>query len=239
MKKNNLVTKEDIDTGSYFVDCIIWYNTKYLLPFTQRSYCSLVLIFAFIAIFSLSANIYLLFPIKKILNYAVYTDDSNKSTMNLTKADNISKDPIKSLVASLVDNYILVREGYDYDHLEKQFLYVKNNSTRFIYTAFYNSMDLGNPKSPVLIYRREFVKKISILSTQFINDTNIEVTFQANIHPKENLNKTINSTLWKVNLKISVDDLRYRLELADKFNFSVISYTLNQLNQMNNKNNKN
>ena len=235
MKRNNLATKADIETGSYFVDSIIWYNIKYLLPFTQRSYFMLVLIFACIAIFSLSANIYLLFPIKKILNYAVYTDDSNKSDMKLTKANNITKDPIKSLVATLVDNYIQIREEYDYDHLEKQFLYVKNNSTRFIYTAFYNSMDLSNAKSPVSIYRRDFVRKISILSTQFLNATNIEVTFKADIYSRDNLNKKIDSTLWKVNLKISVDDLRYRLELANKFNFSVISYTLNQLNQINNK----
>lgn len=235
MKKNNLATKLDIETGSYFVDSIIWYNTKYLLPFTQRSYFMLVLIFALMAIFSLSANIYLLFPIKKILNYAVYTDDSNTSDIKLTKADNVSKDPIKSLIATLVDNYIQTREGYDYDHLEKQFLYVKNNSTRFIYTAFYNSMDLSNAKSPVSIYRRDFIRRITILSTQFLNDTTIEVTFRSDIYSKDNLVKKIDTGLWKVNLKISVDDLHHRLELTDKFNFSVISYTLNQLNQINNK----
>ena len=231
IKKHTSATNKEVENQSYFEDSINWYNIKYLQPFTQRSYVALALIFTVIAIFSLSANIYLLFPIQKTLYYAVHADETDKSDVKLIQPNSFSEDPIKSLVAALVENYIKIREEYDYDKLQEQFLYVKNNSTRFIYTAFYNSMDLNNSKSPILNYRRDLVRKITILSTKFINDSNIEIDFKADVYAKGNLYKSLGSSTWKANLKITIDDLNNRLALSGKFNFSVINYVLNELNQ--------
>ena len=131
-----------IKSGEYFADAKEWYKYKYIHPFSQRSFI-LILSAVICALFiGVVININSLFPSVIQVKYSITADTSANKSAQITRANQIENSPLASIIDVLIRNYVLKRESYNYDNLKKQFVYIKNNSTRIVFRRFYNYMNI-------------------------------------------------------------------------------------------------
>ena len=127
----------------------------------------------------------------------------------------------------MIRNYVNQREGYDYDNLKKQFIYVKNNSTRMVFRRFYNYMNINNPSSPVLLYQKDIKRSCSLISSKFLTNTKSEVKFQS--IARNNTGEVFENKIWQVIIDYEIDSIKIDLPNDTRFNFTVTDYQLKLL----------
>ncbi len=214
--------KEYIDSGEYFADAKHWYKYKYIHPFSQRSFV-LLLSFVICAIFmGIVVNIRGIFPVIKQVKYSISAETGAHKAAQIIRANSVSNNPIASITDVLCRNYVTQRECYDYDNLKKQFIYVKNNSTRIVFRRFYNSMSIDNPTSPVLKYQKNVKRKVEVLSSDLISDSKIRIKFRS--IAKNLAGEIIENMVWLANIEYEIDQINNNLPSGSRFYFIVTDY---------------
>ena len=125
--------KEYIETGEYFTDARHWYKYKYIHPFSQRSFIFILSVIICVLFVGVVININSLFPSVIQVKYSISATTSANKTAQIIRANQIKNDPQSSVTDILIKNYVLSREKYSYSDLKKQFIFVKNNSTRIVF----------------------------------------------------------------------------------------------------------
>jgi len=59
----------------YFADLNVWYNDKYVKPFTHKSYIICFLVYSIVLCIAMSINIYKLFPLGHSIKYLIQLDN--------------------------------------------------------------------------------------------------------------------------------------------------------------------
>jgi len=166
--------KTYVESGEYFIDTQNWYKYKYLHPFSHRSFLFILTATILVLFTSIIINIYNLFPIITPVRYSILTESGENKSAQIINADQIDNNPLASIADIMLRNYVIQRETYDYNNLKKQFIYIKNNSTRIVFRRFYNFMNINNASSPVLLYQKDIKRTVSIISSHFISETEIK-----------------------------------------------------------------
>lgn len=212
-----------IKSGEYFKDARKWYNSKYLYPFTQRSMliitCSVIIFIFFCVSFSLRD----IFPIINQVKYSLNTQ-SYLDTANIIRANEIENDPAASIADIMVRNYIIHREAYDADKVDKQFLFIENNSTRIVFRKFSNYMNIDNPLSPMVKYQKYIRRSVEIVSVNHNSPEELEVTF--NTIAKNNTGEIFENMTWQALVGFKIDEINPNLQSGSRFNFVVSNYRL-------------
>ncbi len=216
-----------IKSGEYFADAKEWYKDKYIHPFSQRSFILILSVVICALFIGVVTNIRALFPSVIQVKYSINADTSANKAAQITRANQIENDPLTSIIDVLVRNYILKRESYDYDALKKQFVYVKNNSTRIVFRRFYNYMNIDNPSSPIMRYQKSAKRKIDIISAQYPSPTKAIIEF--NSIAENAANQIIEDSTWQATIDLEVDDINTKLPSGARFNFTIIDYQLKLL----------
>lgn len=142
---------KSIRSGEYFQDARKWYNTKYLLPFVERSHLIIVFIIAIImgSVSFLTANS--VFPTHVNLPMPIKVSDNLNYFSKLTKLDN-SIPPRIAFAEFLIKSYVLTREAYQYQptFFKKQATRIDKASSRKVFREYRQEMDLNNPTSRVV-----------------------------------------------------------------------------------------
>lgn len=217
-----------IKSGEYFADAKEWYKYKYIHPFSQRSFILILSVIICCLFVGVVININSLFPSVIQVKYSINADTSANKAAQITRANQIENDPLASIIDVLVRNYVLKRESYDYDALKKQFVYVKNNSTRIVFRRFYNYMNIDNPSSPIMRYQKGAKRKVTILSARYPSPTKAIIEFNS---VSENVaNEVIEDATWQATIDLEVDEINTKLPSGARFNFTIVDYQLKLLN---------
>jgi len=216
--------KEYIETGEYFADAKYWYKHKYIYPFPQRSFVFILCAIICIAFFGLVININLLFPSVIQVKYSINATTSANKTAQIIRANQIENNPQSSITDILIKDYILNREKYNYSDMMKQFVYVKNNSTRIIFRRFYNLMNLDNPSSPVLRYQKDKKRSIKIISTSYPTTNKAIAVFNSIV--QNSAGEISENIVWQATIDYEIDKINPNLPSGSRFNFTVTDYQL-------------
>lgn len=213
--------------GKYFNDAIEWYCYKYLFCITERAWLILTVTFTSLCLCTVLLNLYLLFPLKKDFIFVKYTERNSDEFTVLKKLSLSNKEKEQvSLSRYLVRKYVEIYESYDYDNLEYQMNFIENNSTRKIYLNFKNSMNSTSITSPILKYKLDIKRVITVESIDLSFDpltysSSAVVTFKAQEVNKE---AVINTTLHSVKLIFTLSNVKVSAAGIIPLKFTVNEY---------------
>ncbi len=216
--------KEYIETGEYFTDARHWYKYKYIHPFSQRSFIFILSVIICVLFVGVVININSLFPSVIQVKYSISATTSANKTAQIIRANQIKNDPQSSVTDILIKNYVLSREKYSYTDLKKQFIFVKNNSTRIVFRRFYNFMNIDNPSSPVLKYQKNTKRTAKIISTSYPSKTKAVVKFNSIV--QNSAGEITEDIVWQATIDYEIDKINPNLPSGSRFNFTVTDYQL-------------
>ena len=219
--------KTYVESGEYFIDTQNWYKYKYLHPFSHRSFLFILTATILVLFTSIIINIYNLFPIITPVRYSILTESGENKSAQIINADQIDNNPLASIADIMLRNYVIQRETYDYNNLKKQFIYIKNNSTRIVFRRFYNFMNINNASSPVLLYQKDIKRTVSIISSHFISDTKTEIKF--NSIARNGNGEIVEDMNWRAVVDYEIDQIDTNLPPESRFNFAVTDYQVQLL----------
>lgn len=219
--------KTYVESGEYFIDTQNWYKYKYLHPFSHRSFLFILTVTILVLFSSIIINIYNLFPIITPVRYSILTESGENKSAQIINADQIENNPLASIADIMLRKYVIQRETYDYNDLKKQFIYIKNNSTRIVFRRFYNYMNINNTSSPVLLYQKDIKRTVSIISSSFLSDTKTEIKFHS--IARNITGDIVEDMIWRAVVDYEIDQIDTNLPPESRFNFAVTDYQVQLL----------
>ncbi len=227
MESLNISLKEYIESGKYYKDSREWYKYKYIHPFSERSCLILFVFIICVLLIGVIININNQFPSVVPVQYSINADSSDNKTAKIIKANQIDNDPLASILDIMIKNYVIKRESYNYYDLRKQFIFVKNNSTRIVFRRFYNFMNIDNPSSPVMKYQKFLHRVPRIISISYKNMSTAIVKFESVIN--DSAGKNLEKMVQQATIEYEIDKIDPDLPNDTRFNFTVTNYQLKLL----------
>ncbi|MFK7973840.1 MAG: VirB8/TrbF family protein [Rickettsiaceae bacterium] len=227
MESQSESLREHIRSGEYFANAQEWYKSKYINPLSQRSFLLILTTIVCILFLGSVISVRHLLPIKTKIQYAINTETNANQSTQIIKAEKISDNPLLSIADIMIRHYVVKRENYDYSDLQKQFVYVHNNSTRLVYNKFFKFMNIDNPNSPIMRYQKAATRITKIISTTYHGNNKGIVKFRA--VSKNIAGDILEDTTWQAEIDFESDPPSTNLPDAAKFNFVVTNYSLQLL----------
>lgn len=216
--------REYVNSGQYFLDARKWYYHKYITPISHRSIFLVLISLGILILVTVAININVLLPITKQLKYAIFITDGTDKSASVHNANSVKNDPLRSILKIMIQDYVLQREKYNYENLERQIKYVHKRSNRVSFNNFYNYLNIDNPNSPVLRYQQEARRFITIKQVDFIDDYSAEVHFLSKAI--DNKGNTFEDLSWIVLLNFDSGNINLNLPNGTDFRFIVTDYKL-------------
>lgn len=214
--------KEYVESGKYFSDAKSWYNDKYIYPFNQRSYITILTAIILTVLVGISYNTYEMFPTLVQVKYSINANVSENKSAQIIRADQIDGEALASVTDIMMKNYVKVRETYLFSELKQQFTFIKNNSTRIMYRRFYNNMSIDNPSSPIIRYKKSIRRGIKILDTKYPDRSKATVKFVS--AAKNETGELVENIVWLATISYEIDKIDPYLLPGTRFNFTVTNY---------------
>jgi len=215
--------KARLESGQYFVDALKWYNTKYISPFSERSFVLIVCIIILMIFISLVLHIEKVLPLTVQVQYSILQKNSSSKTAQIFRADQM-ENPVTSVTDIFVRNYVNKRESYNYDHLKSQFEFIKNTSTRIVFKKFYDTMNIDNPNSLVLKFQKQASRNINIIDANYDEPGKAIVKFESKAQSQDN--SISEDMIWHAMIEYEIDTIDTNLPPGSRFNFTVTNYQL-------------
>ncbi|AIL65649.1 Type IV secretion system protein virB8 [Rickettsiales bacterium Ac37b] len=228
MDEINKSLLNNLKSGQYYHDGRLWYMRKYIYPILERSL--LTFLFAIIAVTFLliSYAIYTQLPLKKIVPILVKIQNLTEDISVIHSIEYPNESTSISLAKYLASKYIIWRESYSYADIDTQINKIKNNSTKFVFKQFYNSLSLENANSPVLLYQQYITRSINIESVAVSNQAqSIIVKFSATI--KDTNSGSEEKSLWLANISYDMSDIELIMKKNAPLNFLVTDYNVQEI----------
>jgi len=212
----------------YFADLNVWYNDKYVKPFTHKSYIICFLVYSIVLCIAMSINIYKLFPLGHSIKYLIQLDNyHNNKKIYLVKPKSKHDDYMAFFSKYLVKNYVEQREIYDYIKLKEQILFVKAKSTPQVFNQFYSYLQVDNPNSPILRYEDQVKRFVYHLSNDMTDRNNVKMKFRSIVYDaKSNL---IENLIWEAQVGFEINTNYFDNETKPTLYFVVTDYKLKLL----------
>ncbi|MCA4774361.1 conjugal transfer protein TraJ [Wolbachia endosymbiont of Mansonella perstans] len=132
---------ESVKNKSYFSKAIEWYCYRYLSCIAERSWMVLIVSFLLVCLCLLLLNIYLLFPIKRDLNFVKYVNYTEDEFSIIRKLSfNEEDDEYTSIARYLVSKYVETYESSRVIEPEYRENFIQNNSIYKVYQGFQEKM---------------------------------------------------------------------------------------------------
>jgi len=212
----------------YFADLNVWYNDKYVKPFTHKSYIICFLVYSIVLCIAMSINIYKLFPLGHSIKYLIQLDNyHNNKKIYLVKPKSKHDDYMAFFSKYSVKNYVEQREIYDYIKLKEQILFVKAKSTPQVFNQFYSYLQVDNPNSPILRYEDQVKRFVYHLSNDMTDRNNVKMKFRSIVYDaKSNL---IENLIWEAQVGFEINTNYFDNETKPTLYFVVTDYKLKLL----------
>ncbi len=176
--------KSSVEDKTYFKDALDWYLFRYVAPICDRTLLTFGAILSIVVMFFLYSMIESAFPLVEKKPIFIASSDQSLYFPSLiplkVKKGELGYDPDivtidEALIKYLISTYVKKREEYDYskaevDVVNRQFNYVRNNSTADEYRNFQMMMSRDNPESPLLNFGVNVSKTVKIDSVKLSKD---------------------------------------------------------------------
>lgn len=158
---------KNVRSGRYFADAREWYAVRYLTPVAERTGLILIAIFAMVAGSVAVLASYHMFPIVNPYELVLKTDDTIDHYTSIEKLTRKGVSTRQVVAQYLIENYVTVRESYNYKEFEPQFKRMQHASSKKVFREFQHEMDLKNPLSRPVIYGKDITRDVKVLSFAF------------------------------------------------------------------------
>lgn len=194
---------DKVKSGEYYRESRSMYDAfvhdtmseRYLYVLITITSCAILLI-ALLAVQGI-------YPLQKSLPFIVAAEDLVEDVPRITSLLNDKGDDANlALMKFYLSNYITIREEYSIDKLDRNVNGVKSQSSPEVFVKFQNIINPSNPQSPIKIFQRHSIRKISVLAIniQSVDDTyEAEVLFEAKVEGKAAAKKS----RWQANISFN------------------------------------
>lgn len=172
MKKD---IREKVD--KYYKDAESWSSDRNRSVDNSRKWTLVIAaILAFVAIAEAIALIILL-PLKTVEPYTLLVDKQTGYVEELRPLQNATIKPDEALTRSFLVQYVLAREGFDVDTLQRDYRKVYLWSTGKVRAGYVSSVQAGNPSSPLARLPRQTRLDVEVRSVSMLSDSTAMVRF--------------------------------------------------------------
>ncbi len=166
---------ESVKNKSYFSKAVEWYCHRYLFCVAERSWMALIVSLLLGCLCLLTLNIYLLFPIKKDLNFVKYMNHTEDEFSAMHKLSFSKKeDEYTSTARYLISKYIEIYESIKIVEPKYQENFIRNNSIHKIYQGFQEKTNNEAVSS------KRKITNINVITLSIDRSTKDLVTFAGN-----------------------------------------------------------
>ncbi len=166
---------ESVKNKSYFSKAVEWYCHRYLFCVAERSWMALIVSLLLVCLCLLTLNIYLLFPIKKDLNFVKYMNHTEDEFSAMHKLSFSKKeDEYTSTARYLISKYIEIYESIKIVEPKDQENFIRNNSIHKIYQGFQEKTNNEAVSS------KRKITNINVITLSIDRSTKDLVTFAGN-----------------------------------------------------------
>lgn len=176
-------TYQKIKSGQYYKDAVDWYNIIYIYPHVQRAFFLTITILSVIVSVGGVWSVYTFLPIVAEVPLAVEVEDKSEMYSTIRSLGN-KQVPYQDyyVMEYLLTEYIISRESYKYEEVQKNLNFVKTFSTPEIYDYFNNYFNIRNPQSPILRYKQNGVVRVNVSSVS-VTLPNLKMVKRSTIKP--------------------------------------------------------
>lgn len=161
---------KQIKDGRYFSDAREWYSLRYLMPVPERSLLIFITALSLVAGMVAVWTSYSMFPVVRSYEVIVKVDDSLEHYSVIQRLTEENLTTRQSIAKYLLEDYVKVRESYDYTNFQPQFLRMKEASSKKVYREFENEMSTSNPNSRTVNLGKYTTRDVTILSFAFAEE---------------------------------------------------------------------
>ncbi|AGK00130.1 conjugal transfer protein TraJ [Wolbachia endosymbiont of Carposina sasakii] len=166
---------ESVKNKSYFSKAVEWYCHRYLFCVAERSWMALIVSLLLVCLCLLTLNIYLLFPVKKDLNFVKYMNHTEDEFSAMHKLSFSKKeDEYTSTARYLISKYIEVYESIKTVEPKYQENFIRNNSIHKIHQGFQEKTNNEAVSS------KRKITNINVITLSIDRSTKDLVTFAGN-----------------------------------------------------------
>ncbi|WP_422345871.1 virB8 family protein [Parasphingorhabdus sp.] len=172
MKKD---IREKVD--KYYKEAETWSSDRNRSLVNSRKWALVIAaILAFVAIAQAIALI-ILIPLKTVEPYTLLVDKQTGYVEELRPLQNATIKPDEALTRSFLVQYVLAREGFDIDTLQRDYRKVYLWSTGKVRTGYVSSVQAGNPSSPLARLPRQTRLDVEVRSVSMLSDSTAMVRY--------------------------------------------------------------
>ncbi|WP_338406781.1 MULTISPECIES: conjugal transfer protein TraJ [unclassified Wolbachia] len=166
---------ESVKNKSYFSKAVEWYCHRYLFCVAERSWMALIVSLLLVCLCLLTLNIYLLFPVKKDLNFVKYMNHTEDEFSAMHKLSFSKKeDEYTSTARYLISKYIEIYESIKTVEPKYQENFIRNNSIHKIHQGFQEKTNNEAVSS------KRKITNINVITLSIDRSTKDLVTFAGN-----------------------------------------------------------
>ncbi|WP_425383403.1 VirB8/TrbF family protein [Wolbachia endosymbiont (group A) of Melieria omissa] len=166
---------ESVKNKSYFSKAVEWYCHRYLFCVAERSWMALIVSLLLVCLCLSTLNIYLLFPIKKDLNFVKYMNHTEDEFSAMHKLSFSKKeDEYTSTARYLISKYIEIYESIKTVEPKYQENFIRNNSIHKTYQGFQEKTNNEAVSS------KRKIANINVITLSIDRSTKDLVTFAGN-----------------------------------------------------------
>lgn len=220
---------QQIESGEYFEKARNWYADKYLGVNTQVIASSIfLLIISTGAYFVVDSMMDKYFAVKYPV--PIYVDDQVDFQSRIKSLAQGDESIDISVVRYLIAYYVINREEYRYNGLNQDIIQeklssIRSTSSRRVYTNYLNYMDpQKNPDSPILKYKLQIERTISIESIKFPEGVNRPNTAYVIFKAIEKNSTKESASYWLAEINFSLNSITNVLDYKSNLNFIVTAY---------------
>lgn len=229
INKESTNLKENLASGLYYQEMLKFYNSGYINPFIERSFLYVASSFLFILLLILLYRIYDIFPLEREVRYIVNLKNQYAKKTTIIKANYYPNNAESSIAKILAEKYLKKREEYDYAKIEGQLKYILGSSSKLEFRKYYNYINIDNPESPILKYKKDIKRYINIKSVE-LDEQNDKFTIVFETTALNKNGEVIENNIYKATLNYIMKNMKSDDRTAKNF-FSIIGYKVKLIKQ--------
>lgn len=200
------------------------------MPITERSLLILLTIVAVISGSVAALSSYQMFPIVSPYELVIRMDDTLEHFSTIKNLEKKGLSTRQVIAQYLLENYVVTREKYNYEDFEQQFKRMRGASSKKVFREFKHEMDLKNPLSRPLIYGKDIVRNVNVLSFAFDrvgrHTEAAAVVFETTV--KSDFQKAVSTERWGARIEYTLSDIDEAMK-TKKLEFIVTNYKVKKL----------
>lgn len=221
---------QDVESGKYFSEAREWYHNIYIKPASE---CAMmyVLTIGAITLWCITLfNLYSVLPYKENITVVAKLNNTIDYYPKLRRLVNNYDSNVIKFIAS---RYVKAKESYLPHEFQSNYLFVYRNSSKKIFDQHRQYIDPSNPKSPLASYGWKGKIIVDIKEVLHNDDKNLTVIFTKKGY--DNYNKLLFAQNLAAKIKYKVGDIDLRSGKNSRINFTVDSYSVNEIKQSKNE----